>query len=83
MYLEINPFVIAADGSIVNLDMVAKVDTCEAYRQNEHWKIVEFIKPFGTQSYPAEDTIADLDEKTGASLKLTIINPHGRLWFLL
>jgi ATP-citrate lyase beta-subunit len=83
VYLEINPFVIAADGSIVNLDMVAKIDTCEAYRQSEHWKTVEFVKPFGTQSYPAEDTIAALDEKTGASLKLTIINPHGRLWFLL
>lgn len=83
VYLEINPFVIGADGSIVNLDMVAKIDNCESYRQSEHWKTVEFVKPFGTQSYPAEDTIAALDEKTGASLKLTIINPHGRLWFLL
>jgi succinyl-CoA synthetase beta subunit len=83
VYLEINPFVIAADGSIVNLDMVAKIDTCEIYRQTEHWKMLEFVKPFGTQSYPAEDTIAALDEKTGASLKLTIINPQGRLWFLL
>lgn len=63
--------------------MVAKIDTCESYRQSEHWKTLEFVRPFGTQHYPAEDTIADLDAKTGASLKLTIINPHGRLWFLL
>jgi ATP-citrate lyase beta-subunit len=83
VYLEINPFVIAADGSIVNLDMVAKIDTCEIMRQTEHWKTLEFVKPFGTQSYPAEDTIAALDEKTGASLKLTIINPQWRLRFLL
>ena len=83
VYLEINPFVIAEDGTIVNLDMVAKIDTCEAYRQTEHRKNVEFIKPFGTTSYLAEDVIAELDEKTGASLKLTIINPAGRLRFLL
>ena len=83
VYIEINPFVVVSDGSIVNLDMVAKIDTCEAYRQTEHWKMVELVKPFGTQRYPAEDIITALDEKTGASLKLTIINPHGCLWFLL
>ena len=39
--------------------LVAKIDTCEAYRQSEHWKTLEFVKPFGTQSYGAEQIRAE------------------------
>jgi succinyl-CoA synthetase beta subunit len=35
-YLEFNPFVIM-DGQIKVLDAVAKVDSCESYRQKQHW----------------------------------------------
>ena len=30
----------------------------------------------------AEEYIAKLDSQTGASLKLRILNPHGRIWLL-
>jgi succinyl-CoA synthetase beta subunit len=83
VYLEINPFVFDASGQIVNLDMVVKVDTCELYRQSTQWKPIHWVKPFGTTSHPAEDYIESLDAKTWASLKLTIINPQGTIWFLL
>ncbi|CAM6103342.1 unnamed protein product [Calypogeia fissa] len=32
---------------------------------------------------PAEEKIHSLDEKTGASLKLTILNPKGRIWTMV
>ena len=81
--LEVNPFVLSADGRIVCLDMVAKVDSCEAWRQKEREKYICRVKPFGTRLHPSEALVESVDEKTGASLKLTIINPEGRLWFLL
>ncbi len=81
-YLEINPFVFDAKWNIHLLDTVAKVDNCENYRQPGR-KHIDRVKPFGTQSYPAEEYIAAVDEKTGASLKLTIINPTGRIRLIL
>ncbi len=82
VYLEVNPFVLDTDGTIHCLDMVAKVDSCESYRQPS-WKDITRVKQFGTQSYPQEDYIASVDAKTGASLKLTIINPQGRIRLIL
>ncbi|MBP6256556.1 hypothetical protein KA405_02280 [Patescibacteria group bacterium] len=41
------------------------------------------VKPFGTRYHPSETIVESVDAKTGASLKLTVINPEGRLWFLL
>jgi ATP citrate (pro-S)-lyase len=32
---------------------------------------------------PAEELIHSMDEKTGASLKLTILNPKGRIWTMV
>jgi succinyl-CoA synthetase beta subunit len=82
VYLEVNPFVVDANGNIHCLDMVAKVDNCETYRQSS-WKDIDRVKPFGTKSYPQEEFIAAVDAKTGASLKLTIINPQGRIRLVL
>lgn len=81
--LEVNPFVQTADGATSCLDMVAKVDSCEAWRQKERARYIHRVKPFGTRLHPSESLVESVDEKTGASLKLTVINPEGRLWFLL
>ncbi|MBP7884824.1 hypothetical protein KAZ93_01380 [Patescibacteria group bacterium] len=82
VYLEVNPFCLGEDGNLVNLDMVAKVDNCESFKQAA-WKHITWTKAFGEDNYPAEDIVKALDEKTGASLKLSIINPHGRIRLLL
>lgn len=82
VYLEVNPFVLDESWNIHCLDMVAKVDNCESYRQPARKNIAR-VKPFGTKSYPQEEYIASLDAKTGASLKLSIINPHGRIRLIL
>lgn len=44
---------------------------------------MEFPAPFGRELSKEEAYIAELDAKTGASLKLTVLNPNGRVWTLV
>jgi len=87
-YLEINPFTVTADNLIAILDCAAKADNCAGYLCQESWKTshgvsLQFIQGFGRQLDKAESYIADLDSRTGASLKFTLINPKGRIWTLI
>ncbi len=81
-YLEFNPFTFAG-GKLVPLDCVAKLDDTAAYQCAEKWGAVEFPKAFGTTATKEEAYVKSLDEKTGASLKLTVLNPKGRVWLLV
>nr|NP_001027756.1 ATP citrate-lyase [Ciona intestinalis]BAB00624.1 ATP citrate-lyase [Ciona intestinalis] len=81
-YLEINPLVVN-DGKIYVLDLAAKLDQCAEFVCARTWGPVEFPPPFGREAYPEEAYIADLDAKSGASLKLTILNPNGRIWTMV
>jgi ATP-citrate lyase beta-subunit len=78
-YLEINPFTFNGD-EIVPLDLVARVDDTAAFECAKVWGDLEFPSSFGQKHTKEEDFIRSLDEKTGASLKLTILNPEGRIW---
>ncbi|MFW3146960.1 MAG: ATP citrate lyase citrate-binding domain-containing protein [Thermoplasmatota archaeon] len=82
VYFEINPFTIV-DDKIKVLDMVAKVDDTAAFQNVGVWDFGEFPEPFGKDPTPEEAYIKSLDEKTGASLKLTILNPEGRVWTMV
>ncbi|CAG8646722.1 6918_t:CDS:2, partial [Funneliformis caledonium] len=44
---------------------------------------MEFPAPFGRESTREEAYIQELDSKTGASLKLTILNKDGRIWTMV
>ena len=44
---------------------------------------IEFPAPFGREMSKEEQYIAELDAKTGASLKLTVLNAQGRIWTLV
>ncbi len=44
---------------------------------------MEFPAPFGREMSKEESYIAELDAKTGASLKLTVLNAQGRIWTLV
>jgi ATP-citrate lyase beta-subunit len=81
-YLEINPFTFSS-GKIAPLDMVAKLDDAEEYWQRKRWEGLVFPEPFGRTLTKEELFIKDLDSKTGASLKLTILNPRGRIWTMV
>merc|ERR1719235_365534 len=81
-YLEINP-VVMTDTQIVPLDCAAKLDETAAFLAESTWQGVDFPAPFGRAAYPEEKFIQDLDSKTGASLKLTILNIHGNVWTMV
>ena len=83
-YMEINPIVFTNDGTIVPLDLAAKLDETAAFLQAGHWDgHADFPAPFGRPEYPEELYIRELDAKTGASLKLTILNHKGRIWTMV
>ncbi len=82
-YLEINPFTFDSQGKLVALDMVAKVDDTANFDCRNTWGKLEFPKPFGASSTKEEEFVHHLDEQSGASLKLTILNPEGRVWTMV
>jgi ATP citrate (pro-S)-lyase len=81
-YLEINPFVVNGN-RILPLDLAAKLDDTAEFVCGKKWGGITFPSPFGRTLSKEEAYIADLDSKTGASLKLTIINPEGRVWTMV
>uniref|UniRef100_A0A1D1XD28 ATP citrate synthase n=1 Tax=Anthurium amnicola TaxID=1678845 RepID=A0A1D1XD28_9ARAE len=44
---------------------------------------MEFPAPFGRELIKEEAYIQELDSKTGASLKLTVLNKDGRIWTMV
>lgn len=86
-YLEINPLVLTdAPGggqSLAALDMAAKLDEAAHFLAGTRWGPVAFPPPFGRAPAPEEAFIRELDGKTGASLKLTILNRRGRVWTMV
>lgn len=83
VYLEVNPFCFdERNEDLVLLDMVAKVDDSAFYLQKNIWWEKDFPKPFWEIQTDAEQYIWDLDRKTGASLKYTLLNPEGKIWTL-
>ncbi|MFH0848342.1 MAG: ATP citrate lyase citrate-binding domain-containing protein [archaeon] len=81
-YLEINPFVAVGD-RICLLDLAAKLDDTAEFEMGEKWGSIKFPSPFGRTPTREEAYIEELDSKTGASLKLTILNPQGRIWTMV
>ncbi len=81
-YLEVNPLVVT-DNEIFILDLACKIDQTADYLCRSKWGDIEFPPPFGRDALPEEAYIADLDAKTGSSLKLTILNPRGRIWTMV
>ena len=47
------------------------------------WGELEFPLPFGRSMTSAEEYVHSLDGKTGASLKLSILNLKGRIWTMV
>lgn len=85
-YLEINPLVVVGDQVFI-LDMAAKLDQTAEYECGKLWTVggvpVDFPAPFGRELTAEEAYVAELDSKTGASLKLTILNREGRIWTMV
>ena len=81
-YLEINPFTIVND-EIIPLDTVARLDDAATFWMAKKWGDIEFPASFGRELTREEKYVKELDEKSGASMKLTILNPNGRIWTMV
>jgi ATP-citrate lyase beta-subunit len=81
-FLEFNPFSFT-DGEFLPVDTVARLDDTAHFLCSEEWGGAEFPVPFGRELRPEEQYIKKLDEKSGSSLKLTILNPQGRVWTMV
>jgi ATP-citrate lyase beta-subunit len=81
-YLEINPFVVSGK-DIVPLDLVARIDDTGHFESSEKWGDLTFPAPFGRKLSKEEEYVKMMDEKSGASLKLTVLNPKGRVWTMV
>ncbi|MEF3191669.1 MAG: ATPase [Campylobacterales bacterium] len=82
-YLEINPIVIQGDRCEL-LDLVARLDDTAGFLMRDIWGDIEFPTAFGMPDLsPEEKKIAEADAKSGASLKLTVLNPKGRIWTMV
>ncbi len=81
-YLEINPFVVTGK-NIVPLDLVARLDDTGHFESSTKWGDIAFPAPFGRKLSKEEEYIKMMDEKSGASLKLTVLNPKGRVWTMV
>eukprot|EP00428_Durinskia_dybowskii_P066093 CAMPEP_0170370088 /NCGR_PEP_ID=MMETSP0117_2-20130122/8326_1 /TAXON_ID=400756 /ORGANISM="Durinskia baltica, Strain CSIRO CS-38" /LENGTH=1106 /DNA_ID=CAMNT_0010624843 /DNA_START=57 /DNA_END=3377 /DNA_ORIENTATION=- len=83
VYMEINPLVMTDDGRITPLDMAAKIDETANFLNHTQWGALEFPAPFGRAEFPEESFIKKLDQGSGSSLKLTILNQFGRVWTMV
>jgi len=63
--------------------MAAKLDETAIFLTAQKWGEIDYPPPFGRDAYPEEALIRDMDGRTGASLKLTILNERGRVWTMV
>ncbi|KAJ1915839.1 ATP citrate lyase subunit 1 [Mycoemilia scoparia] len=61
----------------------ASADAAGASSQVDLGPPMEFPAPFGRELTKEEAYVQDLDSKTGASLKLTVLNKDGRIWTMV
>jgi ATP-citrate lyase beta-subunit len=80
-FLELNPLAVTGN-RVVPLDTKARLDDTAFFEVGKKWGDISFPPPFGRAPSKEELYIRELDEGTGASLKLTILNPRGRIWTL-
>mmetsp|Transcript_32293 Transcript_32293/g.126432 ORF Transcript_32293/g.126432 Transcript_32293/m.126432 type:complete len:290 (-) Transcript_32293:3588-4457(-) len=82
--IEMNPFAIdRSQNTPAILDVRVEVDGYAHFRQAKNWSHVVFPESWGRVKDEDERYISSLDEKSGASLKLSVLNPKGHLWTMV
>jgi ATP citrate (pro-S)-lyase len=84
-FIETNPIVMDSDtNKYVALDMTGTIDSDAIYLfTNKDREIIEL--PYISEKIKTTEEIAiqKLDERTGGSLKFTLLNPNGNVWTLI
>ena len=82
-YLEFNPFFLKGR-DLYLLDTVARIDDTARFLLHSEWGDLDFPQAFGSkEKTEIEKKIQKLDENSGSSLKLTLLNPKGLVWTLV
>jgi ATP citrate (pro-S)-lyase len=79
-FLEINPLVID-NGNVYPLDAAVLVDSAAEQLVSGVWAEADYTER--KKRHPREKIVAELAKTTPASLKLSVLNPDGSLFFLL
>ncbi|EME31389.1 ATP citrate (pro-S)-lyase [Galdieria sulphuraria] len=82
-FLEMNPLTLNDRNHVIPLDMRCELDTYAVFKNQKKWLKIEFPESWGSQFTDEEQFIRSLDEKSGASLKLTLIHPKGHIWTMV
>eukprot|EP00180_Rhodochaete_pulchella_P000084 Plantae.Rhodophyta-Rhodochaete_pulchella.ctg10531.p1 GENE.Plantae.Rhodophyta-Rhodochaete_pulchella.ctg10531~~Plantae.Rhodophyta-Rhodochaete_pulchella.ctg10531.p1 ORF type:complete len:233 (+),score=37.38 Plantae.Rhodophyta-Rhodochaete_pulchella.ctg10531:476-1174(+) len=81
--LEMNPWTLDRSGLPTPLDIRVELDTYATFKNMKTWKEVEFPEPWGREKCSEELDVQRMDDKSGASLKLSVLNPHGHIWTMV
>jgi ATP citrate (pro-S)-lyase len=76
-FLEINPFIII-NNEIIILDMFCSIDSTSLYLPH----MID-VNQYICEDKTVIESIKELDERTGGSLKFKLLNPNGNIWLLV
>lgn len=79
-FLEINPLIIRRNEAYI-LDAAVLVDSAGAFFAHDSWSESDLVKT--DSRHIAERHVEELDATTPASLKLSVLNKNGGIFFLL
>jgi len=71
------------DSCYIIEEAMLQLDETANYLCGTKWGTCRFPVPFGRPELPEEAAIHELDGRTGASLKFTLLNGSGRVWTLI
>ena len=82
--LEMNPFAIDENGLPAILDSRVELDSYATFKNTKSWgPNLEFPEPWGREKCEEEMIVQAMDDKSGASMKLSVLNPDGRMWTMV
>jgi ATP citrate (pro-S)-lyase len=82
--LEMNPFAIDSNGQPAILDSRVELDSYASFKNMKVWGAdLEFPEPWGREKCDEERVVQSLDDKSGASMKLSVLNSEGRIWTMV
>lgn len=82
--LEMNPFALDPTGLPAILDSRVELDSYAGFKNAKLWgHDLEFPEPWGLDKCEEERIVQAMDDRTSASLKLTILNANGRIWTMV
>lgn len=81
-YIESNPLAFDKNNTPIPLGLVLELDRCADFKHMNDWEF-KFPESFGKAYTKEEQFVRDLDAQTGSSLKLTMLNPKGKVWLLV